>query len=124
MKKRTIIEVVVIILLVALGIAGLQTSGKSDAHYTLDHGRISYRGGVVKHKFSGQGHLTLKNHDQYVGGFKNGQFSGKGTFTSHEHWQYRGQFSAGLPDGRGVLTTANHHKYHGQFKKGELLHAN
>lgn len=123
MKRRTIIEVVVVVMLVALGYVSLQTTQRKDAHYTLDQGRITYDGGVLKNKFNGHGKLTLKNHDQYVGNFKNGQFSGNGTFTSHEHWTYTGNFDAGVPNGHGTLTT-NHRVYKGTFKKGELTHAN
>ena len=122
MHKRTLTELVVVVALVLVGFISLQTSQQRDTHYSLDQGRITYNGGLLKHKFNGHGKLTLKNHDQYVGDFENGQFSGNGTFTSHEKWTYRGHFVAGVPDGPGTLTT-DHHVYRGDFKKGALVRA-
>lgn len=123
MKKRTLIELLVVVVLIGLAVVSLQPARQTSARYTLDHGRISYNGGLLKHKFNGHGRLTFKNHDQYIGDFKAGQFAGKGTFISHENWRYQGTFVAGVPDGQGTLTIKKH-VYHGVFRKGVLTHAN
>jgi len=123
MKKRWLFEGLVVLILLVLAGFSLSTSHHQQAHYTLDHEKIVYDGGMLKNKFNGHGKLTLKNKDYYVGDFKDGQFSGHGTFKSHEKWQYRGNFTAGVPDGKGTLTTADKKNYRGVFKKGELVHA-
>ncbi|BDZ31934.1 hypothetical protein RA086_11900 [Lactiplantibacillus sp. WILCCON 0030] len=123
MKKRWLFEGLVVLTLIGLANFSLSTSKQQQAHYTLDHQRIIYDGGMLKNKFNGQGKLKLANQDYYVGHFKNGQFSGHGNFKSHKNWQYQGNFTAGVPDGKGVLTTANKKTYRGLFNKGELVHA-
>lgn len=123
MKKRTLLEVIITIILTGAAVFSLMINNQRQEHYTLDHHRIVYDGGIMKNKFDGHGRLTFTSHDRYVGNFKNGKFSGLGTFKSHEKWQYSGQFKDGAPDGTGVLTTADHHKYRGVFKEGVLLHA-
>lgn len=122
--KRSIIEILVVLGLIAAGVFSMVNLPSHQAHYVLDHQRINYTGRIFKNKFNGQGKLSFANHDQYVGNFKDGQFNGKGSFVSHKKWTYKGTFRAGLPHGKGTLTTADHHVYHGVFKKGALEHAN
>lgn len=123
MNKRTIFELLIVVLLAMMAIFSMTVPHQNKAHYALDHNKIIYDGSTLKGKFSGQGHLKLTNKDKYVGNFKGGQFDGSGTFYSHDKWKYQGKFVDGIPSGKGVLTTANHHRYSGTFVKGEFKHA-
>lgn len=118
-RLRAGLELATVLMIVVFAIIALMPQTPHHAHYTLDSGQITYDGQVFKHKFSGQGQLTMKNGDRYQGNFKDGRFNGQGTFTSHEGWRYTGEFKAGAVTGSGTLTTKQNQTYRGFFKNGQ-----
>lgn len=121
--RRVTAEIITVILIVIFAWVALKPAQKTQDHYALDHGRITYDGQVFKNKFNGQGKLHLKNGDQYQGQFKDGRFNGRGTFKSHLGWRFKGHFVKGEVSGQGQLTTTKGKVYRGEFSHGNFKKA-
>ena len=72
-RSRPIFEIITIIGIITFAVISLTPSTTKQQSVQLDHGRISYNGAVLKHKFDGQGTLQVNKQGRYVGHFTNGR---------------------------------------------------
>lgn len=79
-SSRMVFEIITIIGIVTFAVISLTPSTAKQQSVQLDHGRMSYSGAVLKHKFDGQGTLQVNKQGRYVGNFTNGRFEGAGEF--------------------------------------------
>ncbi|WP_265481982.1 hypothetical protein [Lactiplantibacillus plantarum] len=57
-SSRMVFEIITIIGIVTFAVISLTPSTAKQQSVQLDHGRMSYSGAVLKHKFDGQGTLN------------------------------------------------------------------
>uniref|UniRef100_UPI00189EE465 hypothetical protein n=1 Tax=Lactiplantibacillus plantarum TaxID=1590 RepID=UPI00189EE465 len=106
-RSRPIFEIITIIGIITFAVISLTPSTTKQQSVQLDHGRISYNGAVLKHKFDGQGTLEVNKQGRYVGHFTNGRFEGPGEFIAPNGWCLQGNFSKGALNGVVKLRVGN-----------------
>ena len=88
-----VFEIITIIGIVTFAVISLTPSTAKQQSVQLDHGRMSYSGAVLKHKFDGQGTLQVNKQGRYVGNFTG--------------WRLQGNFSKGALNGVVKLRVGN-----------------
>ncbi|MDV0429498.1 hypothetical protein RXV91_01195 [Lactiplantibacillus sp. DA1] len=106
-SSRMVFEIITIIGIVTFAVISLTPSTAKQQSVQLDHGRMSYSGAVLKHKFDGQGTLQVNKQGRYVGNFTNGRFEGPGEFIAPNGWRLQGDFSKGALNGVVKLRVGN-----------------
>ncbi|AVW09760.1 hypothetical protein [Lactiplantibacillus paraplantarum] len=106
-RSRMIFEIITIVGILTFAVISLMPATTKRQSVQLDHGRMSYSGAVLKHKFDGQGTLQIQKQGRYVGNFANGRFEGPGEFIAPNGWRLQGDFSKGELNGVVKLRVGN-----------------
>lgn len=122
-RGRWIFESISVVAILLLAVISLWPSRTSQQTVRVDHGRMIYTGGVLNHKFAGQGTLKVQGQGTYVGHFKNGRFTGSGEYIAPSGWRIKDDFGNGVLRGSVQLREGRRTYTDKILKDGQLEYA-
>ncbi|CAM3139786.1 hypothetical protein [Leuconostoc rapi] len=123
-NSRMVFEIITIIGILIFAVISLIPSVVKHKSVQLDHGRMTYSGAMVNHKFNGHGTLQVQKKGTYIGNFANGRFAGSGEFIALNGWRLQGDFSQSKLNGVVKLHVGNKTYAKKMTEDGKLENAN